>query len=70
MGRYLHAVRMIRSFSHASDSLFSTHPATENRVAALLALTRRTPPPSPRGSQPGRARTAVPVTEDSHGPWN
>ena len=55
---------------HGADNLFSTHPATENRVAALLALTGRTPPPSPRGPQPGRARTAVPVTEESRGPWS
>ncbi|MDB5424179.1 MAG: Zn-dependent protease with chaperone function [Phenylobacterium sp.] len=44
-----------------ADSLFSTHPATENRVEALLRMAGQ----APRG---GRASsTAVPVTGD--GPW-
>ena len=45
------------------DHLFSTHPATKNRVAALLGLT---------GGSPVRARgagTAVPLTADRKGPW-
>ena len=28
------------------DSLFSTHPSTENRIAALMAMTGRAGPPS------------------------
>ena len=48
---------------HGADNLFSTHPATHNRVRALLAL-RGATPPSPGGD---RTRTAVPL---SHGnPW-
>jgi heat shock protein HtpX len=42
------------------DSLFSTHPATHNRVEALMALAGVVAPKPVR-----RARTAVPVT----GPW-
>jgi heat shock protein HtpX len=45
------------------DSLFSTHPATQNRVEALLAL-------AGQGAPGGRARpTAVPVTAERGGPW-
>lgn len=39
-----------------ADNLFSTHPATENRVAALMALV-------------GDRRPAVPVTPHRAGPW-
>jgi heat shock protein HtpX len=47
---------------HGTDNLFSTHPATENRVAALLRMIGKTP------SAPARAtRTAVPVS--GRGPW-
>ena len=46
----------------ALDSLFSTHPNTENRVAALLAMAGR--PGAPRA-----ATTAVPVTGPGRGPW-
>ncbi len=42
--------------AHAHDRLFSTHPATANRVAALVALAREMGEEAP---QPGRAR----------GPW-
>jgi heat shock protein HtpX len=52
------------------DSLFSTHPATHNRVEALMALagTVRRGPAQPAPS--GRGRTAVPVTSDApRGPW-
>ncbi|MGH6963690.1 MAG: protease HtpX, partial [Phenylobacterium sp.] len=49
---------------HGTDNLFSTHPATENRVAALLRLVGKTAAPTSRSS-----RTAVPVTESSRGPW-
>jgi heat shock protein HtpX len=41
-----------------ADNLFSTHPNTANRVAALRALAGRSGPSS----------TAVPVT-DARGPW-
>jgi heat shock protein HtpX len=50
------------------DNLFATHPSTENRVAALMAVGgggRDAPPPPPRRV----SGTAVPVTEDSSGPW-
>ena len=41
------------------DNLFSTHPATENRVKALLAL----------AGGPAISATAVPLTQDARGPW-
>ncbi len=42
------------------DSLFSTHPSTENRVQALLAL---------GGGRRPTATTAVPVSDRRRGPW-
>lgn len=47
------------------DSLFSTHPATENRIAALEAMANEmaAPAASPRRARP--ATTSVPKT----GPW-
>ncbi|HET9159561.1 MAG TPA: zinc metalloprotease HtpX [Caulobacteraceae bacterium] len=52
---------------HAGDSLFSTHPATGNRVAALMELAQgRSIRPSSPTSRP--AATAVPVTRRA-GPW-
>ena len=55
------------------DNLFSTHPATQNRVAALMALTGRGPSPQvPRSpaQQPPRG-TAVPITGQRRiGPWS
>jgi len=53
------------------DSLFSTHPATHNRVEALMALTGRVrAQPTPAAAQ-ARAGTAVPVTPDRRiGPWS
>jgi len=47
---------------HGTDNLFSTHPATENRVAALLRMIGKTPAAPARSSG-----TAVPVTD--RGPW-
>ncbi|MBX3482666.1 zinc metalloprotease HtpX [Phenylobacterium sp.] len=46
-----------------ADSLFSTHPSTENRVAALMGHARRLG---------GRRETAVPVTAEARriGPWS
>jgi heat shock protein HtpX len=53
------------------DNLFSTHPSTENRVAALMDLASegaRAPLRQTRGA--GRAETAVPLTETvRRGPW-
>jgi heat shock protein HtpX len=49
---------------HGADSLFSTHPATENRVEALLRMIGKVPPSTSRTSG-----TAVPVTSDARGPW-
>jgi heat shock protein HtpX len=49
---------------HGADNLFSTHPATENRVAALLRMIGKAPVAQSRSSG-----TAVPVTESSRGPW-
>jgi heat shock protein HtpX len=43
------------------DNLFATHPATENRIAALMELARRAPRE--------RRTTSVPVTEPVRGPW-
>jgi heat shock protein HtpX len=46
---------------HGADNLFSTHPATRNRIAKLAELAgamRRTP----------RGGTSVPVTDAS--PWS
>ena len=49
------------------DNLFSTHPATENRVAALLGMAGEAGrAPLRRG---GGGGTAVPVTERTRGPW-
>jgi heat shock protein HtpX len=45
---------------HGADNLFATHPATENRVAALLQMA---------GKPSARRETAVPVTEAHAGPW-
>jgi len=45
------------------DSLFSTHPATENRIAALEAMADEMAAPSPRRARPAKA--SVPKS----GPW-
>lgn len=45
------------------DNLFSTHPDTANRVAALMEMARR------MGAGPRAAATAVPVTGPARGPW-
>ena len=50
---------------HGADNLFSTHPATHNRVEALLALGVG------QGVRGRRAGTAVPVSAGkSAGPWS
>ena len=48
-----------------ADNLFSTHPATQNRVAALMKLAGGGGVTGPR-----RAGTAVPVTPSASGPWS
>ena len=60
------------------DNLFSTHPATHNRVAALMQLTGHAPPPRPQAQAPAQPRgawgsgsTAVPRTDPPRrGPWS
>jgi heat shock protein HtpX len=47
---------------HGADSLFSTHPATENRVAKLMKLAGHVQPKATR-------TTSVPVTEARTSPW-
>jgi heat shock protein HtpX len=54
-----------------ADNLFSTHPSTENRVAALMELAGEAAQAPLRASAP-RSRgggTAVPVTDKGRGPW-
>jgi heat shock protein HtpX len=56
---------------HGADNLFSTHPATNNRVEALMRLAGRgAPPASTVGSGGRRSATAVPVTAPKRGPWS
>jgi len=53
------------------DSLFSTHPATHNRVEALMALTGRVGGQRPLATPAPARATAVPVTPDRRiGPWS
>src|SRR4030095_12686559 len=47
------------------DNLFSTHPATENRVAALMELARE----MCRGGSGGPAPRAAPAGGTAGGPW-
>jgi heat shock protein HtpX len=51
------------------DNLFSTHPATHNRVAALLQLTGVAAESRLREHASARRGTAVPVTPDRARPW-
>ncbi len=48
------------------DNLFSTHPATENRIAALQELARRM---GGGGFDGGVRRSPAPATATPHGPW-
>ena len=60
------------------DSLFSTHPATQNRIEALMSLptggrariprTRGTPSASPSGPSPGGGKEETPPASDPS-PW-
>jgi heat shock protein HtpX len=54
-----------------ADNLFSTHPATGNRVKALMAMSGGAPMRS--GAEPARVSTGVPATPTSpsrgRGPW-
>ncbi|WP_026352542.1 zinc metalloprotease HtpX [Yoonia vestfoldensis] len=52
--------------AHKHDNLFATHPATQNRVAALRAMAGQARPEAAR--QP--ARTGVPSTRRRSGPWS
>ncbi len=59
------------------DNLFSTHPATENRVAALMAMGRQDPlPPMPTSARTVRRSSIVPDTgpgrrdDTPRGPWS
>jgi heat shock protein HtpX len=55
---------------HGTDNLFATHPATDNRIAALMALAQARPDQGPivRPPRHAGAGTAVPVTRE-RGPW-
>jgi len=52
-----------------ADNLFSTHPATQNRVAALMKLAGGGQGAAPSRAEAPRAGTAVPVTRSPGGPW-
>ncbi len=75
------ALYIVPGMKRGADSLFSTHPATENRIAALHAMADEiglaTAPPLPRaGGVTARSVTGVPKTRsraaigalDPHGP--
>ena len=54
------------------DSLFSTHPATENRIAALMEMDldkRRAGPEARQGSEKVISVPRVGTTGRQHGPW-
>lgn len=55
----------------ARDNLFATHPATENRIAALRGMAAETPPPGPAIQRVSRVpRTGdQPPRRDPRGPW-
>ena len=59
--------------AHAHDRLFSTHPATENRVAALRALAGEMGGPAGSAPEPATIRqSAIPRVSRPHrrgGPW-
>ncbi|MFN3662531.1 zinc metalloprotease HtpX [Yoonia sp.] len=49
---------------HKHDNLFATHPATENRIAALRAMAGA----APQGAAQPRYKSGVPTTRN-RGPW-
>ena len=51
------------------DNLFSTHPATENRIAALEVLAREMGAGSDRGGYAPRPAASARPTGPAHGPW-
>src|SRR5204862_5123017 len=56
---------------HGMDNLFSTHPSTENRIAALQRLAREMGGDRAQAHQPGLARRASVPSYPRHpgGPW-
>ena len=57
---------------HGMDNLFSTHPATENRIAALQALAQEHGPRPRRSGPPARSSTPSgpsPGARARRGPW-
>jgi heat shock protein HtpX len=56
---------------HGMDNLFSTHPATENRIAALQALARDMVPTvgNPGAGIRGNAPATTPWGAPRRGPW-
>ena len=57
--------------AHKRDALFATHPATENRIAALRQMAQDMPRPTPRpssGPTPNPARPA-PAPASAAAPW-
>ena len=54
-----------------ADSLFSTHPATENRIAALEAMVQefRQAQPAPQQGRPVQAPAEDEVEDDRPSPW-
>jgi hypothetical protein len=53
------------------DNLFATHPAPENRIAALVEMARRRadrPPRVQRAAVP-RVGSGAGAANRSHGPW-
>ncbi|WP_417719654.1 zinc metalloprotease HtpX [Salipiger sp.] len=56
--------------AHKRDSLFATHPATENRIAALRAMAPGGRVAPARRAEP--SRSSIPRTghKDRSGPWN
>jgi heat shock protein HtpX len=51
------------------DNLFSTHPATENRIAALQALAQQMGAPSQRGFAPQPSSSPWGSSSSRRGPW-
>jgi heat shock protein HtpX len=51
------------------DNLFSTHPDTGNRIAALQAMAGEFSPPAPRRAEPRAEAPTRTAPEDGAGPW-